>query len=489
MTEPTETARVIRAPWTSEQVDALNAFQERGGMHPFTCGAEAHPVHLVLLAHRDGWRCSDPACGYRQDWAHAFMADPQAWPKFPFGDRYDTPAHVRAAAVPAPATDRECVASISGHCLAEGQSETACDTDAGECVHGGKPATNQAGARFGPGEGVHGRDPYYAATDQGAPVCKFDEGCHRVVACDPGCGAPLAATDQAALRDRIAAAIWERQNPGRRWADCEHPWGADAEEDADAVLAMLPAPADRVAILLKAARILRDASGSYGSPAYDYELGPGLADAANRLDAMAGEAQEQLDEAEAQAHLDALAPIAEGTPLPALDGPTLYEKLTTMFSGPLPPWPDSRPDLITFRERIAEDLYAHDHPNWRIPLRESDVEPVYRERAVAVLTGLRDMVRMAAEAAPADTGHDDSETEGQAPPVCQGFVWIGQPFTTCERCGQPAWEHDGEEIPVEGAGPFDNCRTVRPWKPGQADAIRARWAPEQPAAAQQPKEA
>jgi hypothetical protein len=56
------------------------------------------------------------------------------------------------------------------------------------------------------------------------------------------------ATDQTALRDRIAAAIWERQNPGRRWADCEHPWGADAEADADAVLAVLPPPADRAAV-------------------------------------------------------------------------------------------------------------------------------------------------------------------------------------------------------------------------------------------------
>ncbi|MFH9574254.1 hypothetical protein ACH4MG_27400 [Streptomyces sp. NPDC017454] len=55
--------------------------------------------------------------------------------------------------------------------------------------------------------------------------------------------------DQGALRDRIAAAIWERQNPGRRWADCEHPWGADAEADADAVLAVLPSPVDQAAVL------------------------------------------------------------------------------------------------------------------------------------------------------------------------------------------------------------------------------------------------
>lgn len=29
----------------------------------------------------------------------------------------------------------ECTASIRGFCLAEAQSETACDTEAGECIH------------------------------------------------------------------------------------------------------------------------------------------------------------------------------------------------------------------------------------------------------------------------------------------------------------------------------------------------------------------
>jgi hypothetical protein len=96
----------------------------------------------------------------------------------------------------APATDRECAASTSGSCLAEGQSETACDTDAGECVHGGKPAT-----------------------------------------------------DRAALRDRIADVLA---------AADDETWGADSDkvrspayqgyqDRADAVLAVLPAPTDRAA--------------------------------------------------------------------------------------------------------------------------------------------------------------------------------------------------------------------------------------------------
>ena len=26
--------------------------------------------------------------------------------------------------------------------------------------------------------------------------------------------------------------------------------------------------------------------------------------------------------------------------------------------------------------------------------------------------------------------------------VCNVFHWIGQPFTSCDECGRPAWEHD-----------------------------------------------
>ena len=68
--------RTVRAPWTSEQVQVLNDFQQRGGMHPFTCGA----LHVsgqspVLEATHAGWICPDPACEYTQDWAHAFMVE------------------------------------------------------------------------------------------------------------------------------------------------------------------------------------------------------------------------------------------------------------------------------------------------------------------------------------------------------------------------------------------------------------------------------
>lgn len=194
---------------------------------------------------------------------------------------------------------------------------------------------------------------------------------------------PVAAppTGQAGLREQVAAALYRHEWPRKQvW---QQALAMDREvflAQADAVLSVLPSAADRAAVLREAATIVRSMDSDYA-----------LQEAAEHLDGLAVEADE---EREAQAHLDALVPIAEGAPLPDLDGPALYEKLTAMFSGPLP-WPsDIRPDLVTLRERIAEDLYAHDHPGWRVPMVDSDTEPVYRERAVAVLDGLR---RLAAE--------------------------------------------------------------------------------------------
>lgn len=62
----------VKAPWTIEQVDALNKFQRRGDAHEFTCGHE-HGGDKTLFATSDGWRC--PHCDYSQDWAHQMMFD------------------------------------------------------------------------------------------------------------------------------------------------------------------------------------------------------------------------------------------------------------------------------------------------------------------------------------------------------------------------------------------------------------------------------
>jgi hypothetical protein len=74
------------APFTQDQVEALNRFQESGSMHPFTC-----PDHsdTSLVATEKGWTCphrimfepgsriASVQCDYTQNWAHKFMADPK----------------------------------------------------------------------------------------------------------------------------------------------------------------------------------------------------------------------------------------------------------------------------------------------------------------------------------------------------------------------------------------------------------------------------
>lgn len=70
----------LKAPWTPEQVEALNAYQQLGYVHEFTC-PESHEDR-TLLAGPNGWVCL--RCGYTQDWAHEFMADKAKHPEHPF---------------------------------------------------------------------------------------------------------------------------------------------------------------------------------------------------------------------------------------------------------------------------------------------------------------------------------------------------------------------------------------------------------------------
>lgn len=48
-------------------------------------------------------------------------------------------------------------------------------------------------------------------------------------------------------------------------------------------------------------------------------------------------------------------------------------------------------------------------------------------------------------------------------PVCKGFVWIGQPITSCDNCGRPAWDHDHLQTLDRAAGPFSPKWVYKPW--------------------------
>jgi hypothetical protein len=59
-------------------------------------------------------------------------------------------------------------------------------------------------------------------------------------------------------------------------------------------------------------------------------------------------------------------------------------------------------DRAALRDRIAEALYAHDHPSRLVPLAETGMEPAYRESADAVLAVLPPADRAAILRAAAD---------------------------------------------------------------------------------------
>ena len=46
---------------------------------------------------------------------------------------------------------------------------------------------------------------------------------------------------------------------------------------------------------------------------------------------------------------------------------------------------------------------------------------------------------------------------------CKGFQWIGQPMSSCDRCGQPAWTHDFDERLARDASPFSDAWEYVPW--------------------------
>ena len=77
--------RVIRPPWSDEQVEILKKYQSAHVMHPYTCpNRDGHPWDPegdfgVLVPTRNGWVCRH--CQYTQDWAwegslHPFSYEP-----------------------------------------------------------------------------------------------------------------------------------------------------------------------------------------------------------------------------------------------------------------------------------------------------------------------------------------------------------------------------------------------------------------------------
>lgn len=61
----------VKAPWTQDQVAALELYQQHPRFHPYTCPYTHDWRNRRLVPTVDGWVCGHPHCDYTQDWAHS----------------------------------------------------------------------------------------------------------------------------------------------------------------------------------------------------------------------------------------------------------------------------------------------------------------------------------------------------------------------------------------------------------------------------------
>lgn len=111
-------------------------------------------------------------------------------------------------------------------------------------------------------------------------------------------------------------------------------------------------------------------------------------------------------------------------------------------------------------EKLMEHVAALSEPDWNLKLGELAKrwgEPASRIGdaidAVRVMNGERTYI-------PVDV---PAEPEPEQEP-CRGFRWIGQSFKSCDGCGRPAWEHEGELRLRDGSSPF-----------GVAEGMKRKW--------------
>ena len=60
-----------------------------------------------------------------------------------------------------------------------------------------------------------------------------------------------------------------------------------------------------------------------------------------------------------------------------------------------------------------------------------------------------------------ETTYDLMDPNKRAPGVCPAYMWIGQSFKFCDRCGKPYWEHSHDHRLPTGEGPFSGGRRER----------------------------
>jgi hypothetical protein len=238
----------------------------------------------------------------------------------------------------------------------------------------------------------------------------------------------------AALRDRAAEALYQHSHPG--WATSYADLGQDEQdtyrERAEAVLAVFPAPVDRVAVLREAADVLDTLPAdvtSFDAAEHKYKGGA----AAEKLRRMADEAQ-QAPATTTDAALAAAIPDWEAVYEPGNVSDYLigYANTEAAAKGAAIAWVLSQSDKDTNRlEWVEEGGDSRDHDHWDDLIERHD-DGI--DTGVGVTVRRRLYPYTAADFAPADEAQQN-ETEA----LCGKTIGVsGLYYRPCTRpAGHP----------------------------------------------------
>ncbi|WP_138964233.1 hypothetical protein [Streptomyces sp. YIM 121038] len=239
----------------------------------------------MLDATHSGWICPDPACEYTQDWAHAFMARPVAVPSAPAvpdAGRRDRYAAAIRTAGDAAYGNSPFYEAITRAVLAVADAEQAdLRAERDQARQDLADSHDDLVTALAADPQAEWADLIRDVSQQRARIAELEQ------------AAASSAPADRDLRDRAHAAavakmheIYSGQIPDQA-----------ARQIADAVLAVLPAPADKAAVLHEAADAVKEMRREY----VEGELNPSyptateqraLIDAEVRLRRMADEAQQ-----------------------------------------------------------------------------------------------------------------------------------------------------------------------------------------------------
>lgn len=303
-------------------------------------------------------------------------------------------------------------------------------------------------------------------TESIQPVCKFDEGCHRVAPCDPGCGTPL---PNQTLRDRLVAAIKASPFDELRTVDYA-PNGpllikVKVDDLADTLMrrlpAVLPPAADRAAVLREAADGFDRHAGQLLDGVGDKAVFVAKAlrdqaavwsEAAETLRRLAAEAQQPADTDLTESDIDRL--MAAGVPVQIVTAPPDThgaeaqqqpdtEQLVCVCGAPAVQYGDRWGHEPGTGEACLYRPYARPRcPECRMP---HDLTPGMARVCASILASIADRDAVERSAA-ADTSEETCDGCGHTPHPADQC----QSFTFNERC-----ECDEPTAAVERAATAD----------------------------------